>query len=264
MAAARSAGIGHAALGHQGEQVLRRRQTRIGGAAQVLRHLGLLLRRGRHACQRQGEAESALRAAGSGRTLIPAMRLVQIAHGFRTRGQDVAEYRLAIGRAALGRLARPVKAGLEIRCRRLATREQPGARSAVRGNQAVDRQGGQLRLRLDIALVGRPLEPARAFGPAGRHAGTFQIAAANAVFRLGNAGARGAGQQRKGLLDVALLGQADRAAQCGGRRERNGQTVEEAHGCYASPALRRGTGACLTARASLRTRSAGRGPAGTA
>ena len=71
----------------------------------------------------------------------------------------------------------------------------------------MDRQRGKLRLRLDVALVGRAFEPARAFGPAGRHAGAFQVAAAHPVFRLGDPGPRGTGQQREGLLDVALFGQ---------------------------------------------------------
>ena len=71
----------------------------------------------------------------------------------------------------------------------------------------MDRQRGQLRLRLDVALVGRALEPARALGPAGRHAGAFQVAAAHPVFRLRDPGPCGAGQQREGLLDVTLLGQ---------------------------------------------------------
>ena len=58
---------GHAALGHDAEQILRGRQSGVRRPAQILRHLRLLLRRRRVACQRQGIAECALRAAGGGR-----------------------------------------------------------------------------------------------------------------------------------------------------------------------------------------------------
>ena len=56
----------------------------------------------------------------------------------------------------------------------------------------------QSRLRLDIALVGRALEPAGAFHPAGRYAAAFEVAAAHSVLCLGDARAR-----------LAVLGQHD-------------------------------------------------------
>ena len=194
-AAARIRRHGHAALGHACRADTARsasRRRRLDAGSPPPGPAGPPS--SRVACQRQGIAERALRAAGGGRALVPAMRLVRIAHRLRSGGQDVAEHRLAVGGTAFGRLARPASAGLEIRRRRLGGGEQPGAtirypRLAV---QPVDRKGGKLRLRLDIALVGRPLEPARAFRPARRHAGAFQIAAAHPVFRLGDAGARGA------------------------------------------------------------------------
>ena len=60
-------------------------------------------------------------------------------------------------------------------------------------DQPVDCQRGEQRLRLDIASIGRALEPSRAIRPARRHACAFQIAAPYAVFRLGDPGARGTG-----------------------------------------------------------------------
>ena len=82
----------------------------------------------------------------------------------------------------------------------------------------MERERGKLRLRLHVALVGRALEPARAFRQARRHAGAFQITASHAVFGLGDAGTRGTAQQREGLLGVALFDQPHRPAQSGGGR----------------------------------------------
>ncbi len=193
------------------------------------------------------------------------MRLVRIAHRLRSGGQDIPEHRLTVGGTAFGRLTRPASAGLEIRRRCRGGGEQPGGQSGIRTRgQPMDRKGGKLRLRLHIALVGRPLEPARTFRQARRHAGTFQITAAHTVFGLRDAGTRGAAQQREGLLGIPLFDQPHRPAQRGGGRERDGQAVEKSHRPYRSPARETVVSGGLTARASLRRQPEGPAPAGIA
>ena len=198
-----------------------------------------MLRRVSIAGQRQ--AHSRVRPCGQpavGRSLVPAMRLV------RRRAAAPAR-RSGCSPSTAWPSAEPPSAALRAQ-RRPASKS--GAAAPRGGEQAcapvplfrscgqpVDRQRGKLRLRLDVAPVRRPLEPARAFRPAGRHAGAFQVAAADAVFRLGNPGARGSGQQGKGLLDVPLFDQPHRPSQGGGRRERHCQAVEKTHAVTPPP-----------------------------
>ena len=151
-----------------------------------------------------------MRAACGRRTFVPAMRLVERRAGDSgPGGKDVAEHRLAVGGAPFGRLARPLRRpAFEVRMPpRLVGGEQVGAPvpCSAPAVQPVDRQSGKLRLRLDVALV-RPPSPASARHPPARwHADAFQVAAADPVFRLRNPGARGSGQQGKGLLAVPLF-----------------------------------------------------------
>ena len=103
-----------ALLGQYRQQIDRSRQFGFGGAAQMLGDLAaprLVLRPRR---QRQRVAEAAFRAAGRRRALVPAMRLVEIAHLFRAAGQHIGEHRLGLGRAGLGGLPRPFAGGGEI------------------------------------------------------------------------------------------------------------------------------------------------------
>jgi hypothetical protein len=106
----------------------------------------------------------------------------------------------------------------------------------------VDEQRGKMRLRLDIALVGRPLQPAHALHPARRHAGGLEIAPPHAVLGFRDAGSRRPRQQREGLLDVAALGQAERPAQRGARRYPGHQMVEHCHRSGLGHAVRRQSG----------------------
>ena len=207
----RSAGTPSAALGEHAEQIECGRQPGVGRAAQCSTTSRLLAsgRRSR-ARQRQGIAERALRAAGGGRALVPAMRLLQVAH--RPRGR-----RSGCSRAPPARRRsrpRPPCAPMPARSsksgsRRLDGREQagpPGRPSRRRrAGPGHGRTACELGLRLDKALVGGALQPARAFGAAGRHAGAFEIAAADAVFRLGDARPGPPGSAAGRPADVALF-----------------------------------------------------------
>ena len=226
-AAARIRRHGHAALGHHAEQILRGRQAGVGRPAQFSRHLRLLLRLVRRA--RPATGHSRERPAGSRRR--PTARTSDAPRPDRASSPV---RRSGCSRAPPGRRPnrpRPPCAPIAQRRSRnpaavavggwrtgLADGRRPGP--ALRASGPWIAQGGKLRLRLDVALVGRALQPARAFRPAGRHAGAFEIAAAHAVFGLGDAGPRGAGQQREGLLGIALLDQPHRPPQRGGGRER--------------------------------------------
>jgi hypothetical protein len=51
----------------------------------------------------------------------------------------------------------------------------------------------ELRLSFDVAVICRPFEPTYPFGAAGRNANAIEIAAPDAVLRLGQPGTAGAG-----------------------------------------------------------------------
>ena len=128
IAAARSAGIAHATLGHHARAD---RAPSADPASAARRRFSATC-----ACcsgvvaLRASDRAKPRRPAGSRRR--PSARTSDAPRPGRAwspaRGQDVAEHRLAVGRAALGRLARPVEAGLEVRRRRVGCGEQPARR----------------------------------------------------------------------------------------------------------------------------------------
>src|SRR5437660_7873633 len=83
--------------------------------------------------RRQGEriAEAALRTPCLSRALVPAMRLLEVAHLFRAAAQYIGEHRLTLRRAGLGGLPRPFERGSEIRLARLLLGEQAFGSGAV-------------------------------------------------------------------------------------------------------------------------------------
>ena len=105
----------------------------------------------------------------------------------RVRSQDIGEHRLTLGGTASAARRdhfRPTRnPGLP------APRRQTGGRLVLppppEGGQAVHAERGQQCLRIDMAVAGRALQPARTFRPAGRHARSFEIAAGHPVLGLG-------------------------------------------------------------------------------
>ena len=206
--------------------------------------------------QRQRVAEAALRAARRSRALVPAMRRLEVAHLFRAAGQHVAEHRLGLGRAGLGGRPRPFEGGGEIRFARLLFGEQAfrsDRRSASPARPCTHSPPSSVCASTCPWPAAR-CEPARAFDPAGRHPGAFEIAAGDAVFRLGDPGLGRARQQREGLGGLALLAEPHRPAQCRLGRGEADQPVEDEHQSP-SPAV--------TARACPPARAASCGRAGT-
>lgn len=197
-------------LGQHRQQVDRTRQFRLCGMTQVHGDLPPALFVIGPRRQRQGIAEAALRAARRRRALVPGMRRIEVAHRFRAAGQNVGEHRLTLRGAGLRRLPGPFQGGLEIRVGRLVGAKQTVARGPV--GEAVHAQPSKQRLSLDMPMGRRALKPAHAFRPAGRHAGAFEIAARDAVFRLGDPGPCRARQQREGRRHLAALAQPDRPA----------------------------------------------------
>src|SRR5207237_8833853 len=136
--------------------------------------------------RRQGQciAEAALGTPRLSRAPVPAMRLLEVAHLFRAAGQYIGEDRLGLRRAGLGAQPRPFERSGEIRLARLLLGEQAFGPIAVHvAGETVDAQPAEQGLRLDMPLVSGALQPARAFNPAGRHSGPFEIAAGDAVLR---------------------------------------------------------------------------------
>jgi hypothetical protein len=217
-------------LGQYRQQIKRGRQFGLGGMAQMLGDLvppGLVLRPRR---QGQRVAEAAFRATGGGRALVPAMRRLEVAHLVRAAGQHIGEHRLGLGRAGLGGLPRPLKGGGEIRFARLLFGKQAFGSSAVHTTgQTVHAQPAEQGLRLDMPVAGGALQPARAFDPAGRHPGAFEIAASDTVLGVRNPGLGRARQQRECLGNLALLAEPDRPAQCRLGRGEADQPVKDEH-----------------------------------
>jgi hypothetical protein len=217
-------------LGQDREQIERGRQFGLCGTPQMLGDFvppGLVRRPGR---QGQRVAETAFRATGGGRALVPAVRPLEVAHLVRAAGQQIGEHRLCLGRAGLGGLPRPFEGSGEIRFARLLFGKQTfGSVVVDTTGETVHAQPAEQGLRLDMPVAGGTLKPTGAFDSARRHPGAFEIAAGDAILRLGNASLGGARQQWEGLGNLALLAEPDRPAQCRLGRGETNQPVEDEH-----------------------------------
>ena len=200
---AEAAFVNHAVEVQRGRQALLRR------LAQMLEQFRLGFRVAGVARQHQGVAKLALRTAAGGGFLVPAVAFLELRRSSGPERQDEAQHRLALGRSAFGGAPRPFGSARIIRLGRGLAAEQAGADARPGLGEArrhpVQAQRGEQRLRLDIALGRGALDPAHAVRSAGRHAGAFQVAAADPELGLGNAGPGGAGQQGERALRVALF-----------------------------------------------------------
>ena len=213
-------------FGEHAEQVLGSRQARFGGTGDFPRTLGELLRGAGVAQHCQPEAQPPLRAVGRRRAAVDRLGRIKVAHFLRTRGQDVAQQRLAVGRAGIGGPARPVGGALEIGFGRLVLVEQRRRRAAGgqigglagrhRGGAAGDAvhiQRRQQRLRLDIILRCGAFQPAGALDRARGHAGAFEVAAPDLVLGLRQLCLGGLGEQPEGVGPLALPDKPSRPLQ---------------------------------------------------
>ena len=217
-------------LGHHAEQVERGRQAGGGGLRHLHRRLRAgLLRRGLGCGTQQGErvAELALRATGLGRAAIPFGGLRQVALRFGTGGEDIAEQRLAVGRAALGGATRPLLRSHVVGLVGGVAGEQVGAAGPmIGGGDAHEVQRRQRRLRLDPPGAGGPIEPLRGIGTANRHAYAFQIAAPDTIFSLGVAATCRLREQMEAGRALPALQQTQASATLCRRRDDGGEPVE--------------------------------------
>ncbi|OIQ72012.1 hypothetical protein GALL_463680 [mine drainage metagenome] len=190
-------------------EVKRRGQAIFRGLGQVVDQCFLDAGLAGVACQDEGPAKLALRAAASRRFFVPAVAFFEITQVFRAGGQDEPQDRLSVGGTGFGGAPGPFGRGRVVWFGGgLATEQSRTAARAIVGEargHAVKAQRRQQRLRLHIALFRRTLYPAYAVGSAGWDAGAFQVAAANAEFRFRDFGPGRAGQQREGALGVALF-----------------------------------------------------------
>ena len=133
----------------------------------------------------------------------------------RTGGENVADERLAFGRAVLGRLERPLKCGVEVGLQLLlglATGKHAVC-GAIAAGKTVEVQGRQIRLGLDPAGRGGTLDPAGALGTADGDAGALQVGATDPVAGFRNTGLGSGDEVGKRLLGLAFVDEGGGAAQ---------------------------------------------------
>ena len=175
------------AFGDHAQQIQRGGETLVRRAAQVFDQCGLSFGVLRVAGEHQGVAKLALWTTSRGRSFVPAVGFLLVAKFLGAGGEDIAEYGLTVGRSAFRGTTRPFGGGGKVGRRSFRSAEQAcGTGLGESGRHAVQAQGGEQRLGLDIALGRRAFDPAHALGPAGGNPRAFQIGASNPVLCLGH------------------------------------------------------------------------------